>query len=103
MTTRFSLLTAALLLSTPTFAMSGVDAVADDDIIEEPAEEAPVVRYEQRQVIDEDAWQALEVEGQLVRPDGVIITTRPIETFNPLIRLRMDFNLEMQESVSAIQ
>jgi len=63
------------------------------------AEEVQIV-YKQKTEID---FEGIDVEGQLVKPEGQLITEREIAQFNPLIKLRYDFNEEMSQSVNEIK
>jgi len=63
------------------------------------AEEVQIV-YKQKTEID---FEGVDVEGLLVKPEGQLITEREIAQFNPLIKLRQDFNLEMSQSVNEIK
>jgi len=62
--------------------------------------EGQKVIYKQKTEID---FEGLEIEGQLLKPHGSIITERKQATFNPLIQLRTDFSREMKESVKEIK
>ena len=75
-----------VLLSTP--------AHADDE------DETRTVVYKQRTEID---FEGVEVQGQLVRPQGALILDRKRANFNPLIKLRTDFDDEMNKSVDEIK
>ena len=77
--------------------MFSATAMADDT--EEPTQERRVV-YKQRTEID---FEGGEVEGTLVRPQGALILARKAGSFNPLIRLRMDFEPELNNSVNLIK
>ena len=77
--------------------MFSATAMADDT--EEPTQERRVV-YKQRTEID---FEGIEVEGTLVRPQGALILARKAGSFNPLIRLRMDFEPELNNSVNLIK
>ena len=77
--------------------MFSTTAMADDT--EEPTQERRVV-YKQRTEID---FEGLEIEGALVRPQGSLILARSAGSFNPLIRLRMDFEPELNNSVNLIK
>jgi len=79
------------------FLMFSATAMADD--AETPDEERRVV-YKQRTEID---FEGVEVEGSLVRPQGALILDRKAGSFNPLIRLRMDFEPELNNSVNYIK
>jgi len=63
------------------------------------AEEIEVI-YKQKTEID---FEGVDVEGQLVKPEGQLITEREIAQFNPLIKLRYNFNEEMTQSVNQIK
>ncbi len=56
--------------------------------------------YESQTVID---FEAMDVSGELIRPEGSMILDRRRASFNPLIRLRTDFNEEMAESVDEVK
>lgn len=58
------------------------------------------VVYKQRTEID---FEGVDVEGMLVKPEGQLITEREIATFNPMIKLRMNFNEEISQSVNSIK
>ena len=77
--------------------MFSATAAADDT--EEPTLERRVI-YKQRTEID---FEGLEIEGALVRPQGALILDRTAGSFNPLIRLRMDFEPELNNSVNLIK
>ncbi len=62
--------------------------------------EEPKVKYQKETVID---FEGLEIEGELVRPQGNLILERKRANFNPLIRLRQDFDVEMSESSKEIE
>ncbi len=66
---------------------------------DEPEKEPKVV-YKDRTEID---FEAIEIEGELVKPQGNLILERNRAVFNPLIKLREDFNHEMQQSVKEIE
>ena len=62
--------------------------------------EEPKVKYQKETVID---FEGLEIEGELVRPQGNLILERKRANFNPLIRLRQDFDAEVSESSKEIE
>ena len=62
--------------------------------------EEPKVKYQKETIID---FEGLELEGELVRPQGNLILERKRAVFNPLIRLRQDFDAEMRESAKEIE
>ena len=66
-------------------------------LAEEPT---PIIVYKQETEID---FEAIDIEGQLVKPEGILTTERVSATFNPLIRLRMDWDEEITQSVDEIK
>jgi hypothetical protein len=58
------------------------------------------VSYESRTEID---FEALDVSGEMVKPQGSLLMERKKAEFNPLIKLRTDFNPEMSQSVNDIK
>jgi len=56
--------------------------------------------YKERTEID---FEGVDIQGELVKPQGKIIFTRRKATFNPLIKLRVDFDVEMQNSISEVK
>lgn len=81
-----TLITSALLLS-----LSNTAFAQDDD---------RSVKYSERTEIDFDA---LDISGEMVKPQGSLLMERTKTKFNPLIELRMDFNPEMSQSVNNIK
>jgi hypothetical protein len=79
-----------LLLSILLLAMS-LPALAQDD---------RSVSYKERTEID---FEALDVSGEMVKPQGSLLMERKKAEFNPLIKLRTDFNPEMSQSVNDIK
>ena len=74
------------------FLLSGV-AYAND-------EEEPKVVYKQKTEIDFDG---VEVQGELVKPQGSLLLERKHAKFNPMIKLRTDFDDFMDESVNEVK
>ena len=58
------------------------------------------VQYKAKTEID---FEGLEVEGELVKPQGALLRERSAAAFNPLIKLRTDFTPEMKQSVNEIK
>jgi hypothetical protein len=58
------------------------------------------IRYQRETEIDFDA---IDISGELVKPQGSLIVERSEARFNPLIELRMDFNPEISQSVNHIK
>ena len=75
------------------FLLSGV-AYADDK------EEEPKVIYKQRTEID---FEGVEIDGELVRPQGSLLLERKHAKFNPMIKLRADFDDMMEDSVKEVK
>jgi len=73
--------------------LSGV-AYADDK------KEEPKVVYKERTEID---FEGVEVQGELVKPQGSLLLERKHAKFNPMIKLRTDFDDEMDKSVNEIK
>ena len=83
--TRFALLFAA---------SSGLSVALAQD-----SEDRKVI-YKERTEID---FEGLDVAGELVKPQGALLLDRKRASFNPLIKLRTDFNVEMSQSVDQIK
>jgi tRNA1(Val) A37 N6-methylase TrmN6 len=52
--------------------------------------------YKQRTEINFDG---VDVQGELVKPQGTLLLDRRSASFNPLIKLRENWNLEIKESI----
>ena len=63
------------------------------------AEEAQIV-YKQKTEID---FEGVEVDGALVKPQGSLILDRKHAKFNPMIKLRIDFDDEIEQSVKEVK
>lgn len=79
------------LLFLTTFLISGTSFAEDGD---------PQIQYKSKTEID---FEGLEVAGELIKPSGSAINVRRSAPFNPLIKLRTDFNEEMNQSVNEIK
>ena len=64
------------------------------------AQEDSNIQYQKQTEIDFDA---LELTGEMVKPQGSLIIERSNVHFNPLIELRRDFNPEMASSINLIK
>ena len=64
------------------------------------AQEDSNIQYQKQTEIDFDA---LELTGEMVKPQGRLIIERSNVRFNPLIELRRDFNPEMASSINLIK
>ena len=58
------------------------------------------VQYQKQTEID---FEALDIDGEMVKPQGSLLMQRTKTKFHPLIELRMDFNPEMSQSVNNIK
>ena len=65
---------------------------------EEPDE--PKIVYKKQTEID---FEAIELEGELVKPLGNLSIEKRKASFNPLITLRKDFNKEMGDSILEVK
>jgi hypothetical protein len=70
-------------------------AHADDSNKEEPR-----VIYKDRTEID---FEGVEIQGELVKPQGALLLDRKRAQFNSMIKLRIDFDDEMDKSVDEIK
>ena len=80
------------------FATLPTAAFAQDE--EGGGEEGPKVIYKERTEVD---FEGVEVAGELVKPQGALLLDRKRASFNPLIKLRADFNAEMSQSVDEVK
>lgn len=63
-------------------------------------DEDRTVTYRKKTEID---FEGVDISGELVKPQGALLLDRKRASFNPLIKLRTDFNPEMSSSVSEIK
>ena len=84
----FMTLATGLLFSTPAFAQ------------DEEGDSSRKIQYKSRTEID---FEGVEVSGELIKPAGALLLERKRASFNPLIKLRTDFNEEMDRSVDQIK
>jgi len=63
-------------------------------------QEEPKVIYKAKTEID---FEGVEIAGELVKPQGQLILDRQRAQFNPLIKLRIDFDDEMDSTVAEIK
>jgi len=88
--TRSAILLATLMLTST--------AVAQDSEIDEST--GRMIKYKARTEID---FEGVDVTGELVKPQGQLLLDRKKASFNPLIRLREDFNAEMKQSLDEVK
>lgn len=84
-----------LLVASAAFGFAS-PALAQD---EEDADGRKVI-YKQKTEID---FEGLDVSGELVKPQSALVLDRKKASFNPLIKLREDFNPEMEQSVDEVK
>jgi hypothetical protein len=87
--------TRSLLVSSLGLAFAGA-ALAQD----EESDGDRKVQYKQKTEID---FEGLDVSGELVKPQSALVLDRKKASFNPLIKLREDFNAEMEQSVDDVK
>ena len=90
--TRF--LARALALS---IALTGLAAPA---FAQDEEEGDRKVVYKSKTEIDFDG---LNVDGELQKPQSALVLDRKKASFNPLIKLRLDFNEEMEQSIDDVK
>lgn len=83
-----------LLLVAAVGAYSGVAFAQDEEA------DGRKVTYKQKTEID---FEGLDVSGELVKPSGAMVLDRKKASFNPLIKLRSDFNPEMEQSIDEVK
>ena len=74
-------------------------AYAQDDEEVDPAS-GRKIQYKKRTEID---FEGVDVAGELVKPQGALLLDRKKGSFNPLIKLRENFNEEMDQSVNYVK
>ncbi|MEN9785741.1 MAG: hypothetical protein RLZZ299_1005 [Pseudomonadota bacterium] len=80
--------------------IAGVGAAPAFAADDEGGGDADKVVYKQKTEID---FEGLDVSGELVKPQSALVLDRKKASFNPLIKLREDFNPEMEQSVEAVK
>ena len=68
--------------------------------IAEDKEVQPEVVYKKETEID---FEGVEVEGQMIKPHGTVITDRKVAAFYPVIQLLTNFQPEMRQSVNDVK
>ena len=64
------------------------------------AQEERAITYKKRTEID---FEGVDISGELVKPQGALLLDRKRASFNPLIKIRSDFNPEIALSVTEIK
>ena len=62
--------------------------------------EEPKVVYKETTQID---FEAVDVEGAIKKPHGVLLTEQQRARFNPLVQLRLEWSQEITDSLKDIQ
>mgnify|MGYP006865050580 CR=1 FL=1 len=78
------------------FALSMASVATAQDDVDDGGRR---VIYKSKTEID---FEDVSVEGELKKPHGAYLLDKRQATFNPLIKLRTDFNPEMYQSVHEI-
>jgi len=84
------------LLTAGLFAAFANPALAQD----EEDDSGRKVVYKQKTEID---FEGLDVAGELVKPQSALVLDRKKANFNPLIKIRQDFNPEMEQSIDEVK
>ena len=79
----------SLLLLPPHAAHAGDDDAKDRNVV-----------YRQKTEID---FEDLEIEGILQKPQSALVLERKKASFNPLVKLRTDWNEEISQSVDEVK
>ena len=87
-----------LLLVTGLLAAVSAPAFAQDS--DETDDAGRKVVYKQKTEID---FEGLDVNGELVKPQSALVLDRKKANFNPLIKIRQDFNPEMEQSIDEVK
>ncbi len=87
-----------LMLAFVGFAFSSGLARAEDDEVD--AESGRKIQYKSKTEID---FEGLDVEGEMVKPSSALVLDRKKASFNPLIKMRENFNPEMEESIDEVR
>jgi hypothetical protein len=86
---RTLVLVAATFVAAPAFAQE-----------EGEGAEGRQIKYKDREEID---FEGVDVTGELVKPQGSLLLDRRKANFNPLIKLRENWDDEMKHSVDEIK
>ena len=75
--------------------MIGVALASDNDVSLDETSDRKVI-YRQKTEID---FEGLDIEGTLVKPSSSLILERKKAAFNPLVKIRTDWNDMIEESI----
>ena len=88
-------------MTRPLLVLAGFAAFgASTALAQEVDDSGRNIVYKARTEID---FEGVDVAGELVKPQGALLLDRKKGSFNPLIRLREEFNVEMENSVNYIK
>ena len=71
-----------------------------DDTDEVDPDSGRKITYKSKTEID---FEGLDVEGEMVKPSSALVLDRKKAAFNPLIKMRENFNPEMEESIDEVR
>jgi hypothetical protein len=80
--------------------LGGIFVAAPAFAQEDDAAEGRAIKYKEREEID---FEGVDVQGELVKPAGQLLMDAKKIQFNPLIRLRENFDVEMKQSVDEVK
>jgi hypothetical protein len=75
-------------------------SVVSPTFADDTKKEEPKVVYKAKTEID---FESVEIAGELVRPQGSLILDRKRAQFNSMIKIRTDFDDEMDKSVDEVK
>ena len=82
------------------FLVGSLGLLSTAAFAQDEGEEDRKVTYKERTEID---FEGLDVSGELVKPQGALLLDRKKASFNPLIKLRTNFDEEMAQSVDEVK
>lgn len=85
-----------------TLALLAIPRPAYTDDLDEPTADTSgrKIVYNSRTEID---FEEVEVDGQLVKPEGTLLLDRKRASFNPLIKLRRNWDAEISETIKEVE
>ncbi len=89
---------ALVLLLAP--AAAWAQSAPDESLVDEDGRRR-AIKYREREEVDFE--RGLELEGELVKPSIGTVDGWKRPVFNPLIRLRSDWAVEMRQSVDEVR
>lgn len=85
---------AILGIAAPAFAQDETTSATETD------DSGRAVKYKARTEID---FEGVDVNGELVKPQGQLLLDRRKAKFNPLIQMRDNWDIEMKESIDEVK